>query len=116
MNQHVVQRLPANGDAKSVHAREVRQAEPARYVLLAKYHFLLGTMARLPVTDATFQCVPDTWIQLGGALQQFFEQTDRTNPQVGLQQRDHIGFKKIAQRVRPSPPRGALFWEGSLGS
>ena len=104
MNQHGVQRLPGNGDAKSAHAGEVRQADPTRHVLPAEYNLLLGTMTRLPVTDATFQSSPDTWIQIGGALQQFFEQTDRTNPRMGLQHRDHIGFKKTTQRVWLSPP------------
>ena len=104
MNQHVVQRLPGNGDAKSVHAGEVRQADPTRHVLLAEYNLLLGTMTRLPITDATFQGAPDAWIQLGVTLQQFFEQTDRTNPWMGLQNRDHIGFKKTTQRVWLSPP------------
>ena len=66
-------------------------------------------MARPPVTDATLQGAPDAWIQIGVTLQQFFEQTDRANCRVGLQQRNHIGFEKTAQRVRSSPsPRGFL--------
>ena len=50
MIQHGVQRLPGNGDAKRVHAGEVRQAKPTRYVLLAEDHLLLGAMTRSPVT------------------------------------------------------------------
>ena len=36
--------LPGKGDAKSVHVGEVRHADPARHVLLAEYHRLLGAM------------------------------------------------------------------------
>ena len=116
MIQHGVQRLPGNGDAKRVHAGEVRQAKPTRYVLLAEDHLLLGAMARSQVTDATLQGAPDAWIQIGVTLQQFFEQTERANCRVGLLLWFHIGFEKTASGSGRRRPRGAFFWEGSLGS
>ena len=48
MVQHVVERLAGNAHAKRRHVREVRQALPARLVLLAEDHFLLGTMLGAP--------------------------------------------------------------------
>ncbi len=107
--QHVIQRLPGNGDAKRVHGGEVRQANPARLVCLAEYHVPLGAVSCAPVTDAPFQGAPDTRVQFGMAPHQFLENAHRANAGIVLQHRHNLGVKNIGQRVwTPPSPRGFL--------
>ncbi len=56
--QHVVQHLPGDGHAETPHAGEVGQALPARLVLLAEDHLLLGAVLGAPDADPPLQGSP----------------------------------------------------------
>ncbi len=109
MIQHVIQRLSGNGDAESVRAGEVRQAELAGRVRLSEDHLPIGTMTCPPVTDAALEGAPDARVQFGVTPHQFREHAERANARIALQHRHDLFFEHPGQRVRtPPPPWGLL--------
>ena len=65
--EHVIERLTGDGHAERSHTGEVGQALPARLVLLAEDHLLLGAVLGAPHADPPFQGSPHPRAQLGMA-------------------------------------------------
>ncbi len=107
--EHVVQRLPGDGHAERPHAGEVGQALPARLMLLAEDHVLLGAVLGAPDPDPPLQGSPHALAQLGMAAHQLLEHADRADARTVLEKRHDVRFEDIGQRVRSAPaPRLAL--------
>src|SRR5712671_6212720 len=51
----MIERLARDGDAEGAQVGEVRQAHPARRVLLAEHHIPAGTVKRPPLSNAALQ-------------------------------------------------------------
>ena len=101
--EHVIQRLPGDSHAKRPHAGEVRQALPARLMLLAEDHLPLGAVLGAPDADPPLQGLPHTLAQLGMAAQQLLEHADRADAGTVLENRHDVRLEDIGQRVRPLP-------------
>ena len=101
--EHVVERLAGDGHPQRRHVREVRQALPARLVLLAEDHFLLGTVLGAPDADPPFQRAPDAGVQIRVLPHQLPEHADRADPRTALQDRHDLGLEHLAKRVRTTP-------------
>ena len=107
--EHVIERLTGDGHAKRAHVGEVRQALPARLMLLAEDHVLLGTVLCAPAVDPPFQGAPDARVQIRMSLHQLLEHAHGADLRTVLQDRHHLGLEDVGQRVRPTPaPRRRL--------
>ena len=101
--QHVIQLLPGNGDAESLHPGEVRQAEPARPVRLLEHDIPIGTVPGPPVADAPLQGAPDGRVQIGVTLHQLPEHGHRPDVGISLEKRHDLAVEYSGQRVRTAP-------------
>jgi len=66
--EQVRKRLTLDGHAQLVHVREVRRAQPARFMHLAEEDFLGRSVLRLPLPHAPLQRPPVTLPVLPGLL------------------------------------------------
>ncbi len=103
----VVEPMPQHdtSDRDAEHARvgEVGQAKPARLVLLAEDHILLGPDQRSPRAHAPLQRAPNAGGDLRMAPPDLFEHGDRPNAGRRLQDRHNLAVPNLGQRVRPPP-------------
>jgi hypothetical protein len=103
--QHMRQRLTLDGHTQLVHVREVRRAQPARFMHLTEKHFLGRTMLGLPLPYPPFYsaAMPLPVLVRIATLQPFHQ---RLGLQTSLTlQQPRQRRPNIKQRIRPGPPR-----------
>ena len=110
MIEAVIERHAGDGDAEPVRLGEVRQAEPPRFVHLAKDHVALWTVHGAPAADTPLEGPPDPIGQVGVAASHLLEDRNRPDPRRRGQQRHDLALEEGGQGVRsaPSTRRGAL--------
>jgi hypothetical protein len=104
MVDHVDERLAANGYSQLVHVREIRRAEPARFMHLREENLLGRPVLCFPLPRPPFQsppvCLP---ILFGVFALQPFQQSLGLHGRLTLQ--DFLqGGPDLAQRIRACPP------------
>src|ERR1700733_3993557 len=97
--QPMSERHAGDADAALAHIDKIRQAEPARRMLLPEDDVLLGAVECPPRADATFQRAPDTGADLGMAPPDLVEDGHRPQPGNALEQRYHFAVPNRCQRV-----------------
>ncbi|QDU95826.1 hypothetical protein Pla8534_36430 [Lignipirellula cremea] len=109
--QHVVEPLPADGDAQRIHDGEIRRRQAARLVHLRKDDAAIGSMLCSPLSHAPLKRSP---LRIGEAarfaLLQPGEERERPEPRFAFQSRLDFG-PNLAERVPARPPLA-----GRLGS
>lgn len=85
MIQAMVEGLPGNEDTEIAHVGEIRQTEPARLVMLAEDHLLLGTIDRPPGANAPFHGPPDARIKIGVTAPYLLEHRHRPQARCRLE-------------------------------
>ncbi len=103
--QPVIEGDAVDHDAEVVGDGEVRQAEPARRMLLRKEDVALGAVHGSPLSQAPLQRAQHAGVVLAGmAALQFLQQRDGVQLRVGLQQRHDFGIPYGSQRVVARAP------------
>ena len=111
----MIERRPRDRDADVAHVGEVRQADPAGFVDLAKDDLLLFPMDGAPGADPPLQGAPDPGPEFGMASEHLLEDGDGSKAGSGLQHRHDLRLEDIGQRVRPPPSAHLLLLRGQSG-
>ena len=94
-----IEDLAGDGDAEIGHLGEVRQAHPARRMLLAKDDLPIRPVHRPPRPDAALEGPPRSGAEVWMAAAQFFENGDRSQPGRCLQHRDDFIVPNIGEGI-----------------
>src|SRR5712672_3727705 len=94
----VQQRRARDRDAKAAHVGEVRQAHPARRVLLAEHHIPAGAVERPPSRDAALQSPTHAHSEIGMPTADLLEDRYRTNTGRGLKHRHDLALPHSGKR------------------
>src|SRR5260370_38096603 len=100
------QRAARDGDAKAAHVGEVRQAHPARRVLLAEHHIPAGAVERPPSRDAALQSPTHARGEIGMPTADLLE--DRYPPDTARRRkhRPNLPLPHPGTRVGPAALTG----------
>ena len=104
----VLERLARDRDAEPAHVGEVRQAHPARRMLLAEDHIPVGAVESPPSGDAALQGPAHPRGDLGMATADLLEDRHRADARGGLQHRHDLALPHPGERVGTPPPTGRL--------
>ena len=98
--KQVIQWLSGNRDCQIIHACEIGQAEPSRFVHLPENDFAILPVHGAPVANAPLQGSPGAEHRLGISTPQFLEDRDRPQARSSLQHRhDHL-IEDTGKRIR----------------
>src|SRR5262245_28762452 len=113
----VVERFARNRDAEPAHVGEVRQAHPARRVLLSEDHVPVGAVEGSPLDDATLQCPAHPRPNLGVPAAELVEDRHRADAGCGFQYRDDLAFPHAGEWVGTPPLTRLplLGWQPRIG-
>src|SRR6266481_4608802 len=100
----VFERHTGDADAAIAHVGEIGQPQPARRMLLPEYDVLLGPVQRPPGADAPLQRAADTGADLGMAVPDLVENSDRPQTRNALEQRHYLAIPNRCQRILPPAP------------
>ena len=104
----MLQHEACNRDAELASVGKVRQAHPARLVLLPEHHILLRTMLGPPRRDAPFQRPPDVRVQVRVSPLHLSQHADDADARRGNKDRHNFCLPDRGQRVRSSSPARRL--------
>src|ERR1700691_5099684 len=99
MIKSAIKDLAGDGDAEIGHLGEVRQAHPARRMLLAKDDLPIRTVHRPPSPDAALQGPPRSVAQVWVPTAEFSEDGNRSQSGRGLQHRDDLIVPDIGEGI-----------------
>ena len=94
-----IEDLAGDGHPEISHFREVRQAHPARRMLLAKDDLPIRPVHRPPGPDAPLERPPRSGAQVRMAAAEFLEDGDRPQSRRGLQHRDDFITPDIGEGI-----------------
>src|SRR5258707_4066913 len=100
----VQQRRARDGDAKAAHVGEVRQAHPARRVLLAEHHVPAGAVEPPPSRDAALQSPPHAHREIGMPTADLLEDYYPTDTRPSLKHRPELSLPNACNPIRPRAP------------
>ena len=100
--QAMIQRCAGDRHAQAVGVGEVRQPQLARRMSLTEDDFLLRTVHRAPLANATLKRAANAGTQFRMTAHQLLEQRHRTQARCLFQQRNQLLVENPRQRIGPA--------------